>query len=264
MDYSRYHEEHHLKIEIEDKIATVTLDRPEKRNAVNYALHVGFEDALGELGYDNDVAAIVVTGAGKAFCAGGDLVGFYPEDRTIRNSMRNRRLNWSMAHCETPLIAAVNGTAAGLGATIALMCDVVYMADDARIGDTHVSAGLTAGDGGQVIWPLLVGPNRAKEYLMAGELIPAEEADRIGLVNHVVPADELMTHAMAYARKVAAGPQAAVRWSKMAINKMIEQQQVLNLDFGLATEFLCSEGSEDTKEAMLAFVEKRKPRFTGR
>jgi len=157
----------------------------------------------------------VITGAGTAFCAGGDLFDFQPPDHTIRNVMRSRRLNWTMLLGETPLISAVNGTAAGLGATIALMCDVIFMSETAKIGDTHVRAGLTAGDGGQVIWPLLVGPHRAKEYLIAGDLIPAAEVDRIGLVNHVVPADELMDHARGYARKVANGAQAAVRWSKM-------------------------------------------------
>lgn len=126
-----------------------------------------------------------------------------------------------------------------------------------------MKVGLTAGDGGQVIWPLLVGPHRAKEYLMAGELIPASEADRIGLVNHVVPADELLDHARAYALKLARGAQSAIRWSKMAINKMVEQQQVLNLDFGLATEFMCTEGTQDTAEAMTAFREKRSPQFKG-
>ena len=264
MDYSRYHEEHHLKIELQGKVAVLTLDRPDKRNAVNFKLHEGLELVLTELSYDPDVSAIVITGAGKAFCSGGDLVDFYEEGHIARNNMRNRRLNWSLAHCEAPLIAAVNGTAAGLGATIALMCDVVYMAESAKIGDTHVQAGLTAGDGGQVIWPLLVGPNRAKEYLMAGEMIPAAEADRIGLVNRVVPDAELMDHALAYANKIASGAPAAVRWTKMAINKMVEQQQMLNLDFGLATEFMCSSGTEDTQEAMLAFREKRKPVFTGR
>lgn len=263
MDYSHYHSEHYLKVEIEDKVALVTMDRPAQRNAVDMHLHEGLEKIFRDLSYDNDVGAIVLTGEGKAFCAGGDLKGFYPEDHTFRNSMRSRALNWSILHCETPIIAAVNGTAAGLGATIALMCDVIYMADTAKIGDTHVAVGLTAGDGGQVIWPLLVGPHRAKEYLMAGEMIPAAEADRIGLVNHVVPADELLDHARAYATKLAHGAQSAIRWAKMAINKMVEQQQVLSLDFGLATEFMCSEGTEDCKEAMQAFSEKRAPNFKG-
>ena len=265
MDYARYERDHHLKIELDDRVAILTLNRPDKRNAVNLALHNGIEHALDELSYDPQVGAIVLTGAGdKAFCAGGDLVDFYPEGHTIRNSMRSRRINWALLHCETPLIAAINGVAAGLGATIALMCDVTFMADTARIGDTHVNAGLTAGDGGQVIWPLLVGPHRAKEYLMAGELIPASEAGRIGLVNHVVPPAELMQDALAYAHKLAAGAQAAIRWSKMAINKMIEHQQMLNLDFGLATEFVCSNGTEDIHEARRAFQEKRPPRFQGR
>jgi len=263
VDYGHYHEEHNLRVEIEDRVAVVTMDRPEKRNAIDLGLHEGLERVFRDLSYDNAVGAIVLTGAGDAFCAGGDLKGFYPGDHIFRNSLRSRALNWSILHCEAPIVSAVNGTAAGLGATIALLCDVIYMADTARIGDTHVSVGLTAGDGGQVIWPLLVGPHRAKEYLMSGELIPAAEAERIGLVNHVVPADELMERATGFARKLAHGAQSAIRWSKMAINKMIEQQQVLNLDFGLATEFMCSEGTEDTKEAMAAFAEKRPPRFQG-
>lgn len=264
MDAARYHSEYNLRVEIEDRVATLTLDRPEKRNAIDLALHSGLEHALTELSYDPGVGAIVLTGAGPAFCAGGDLKGFYPEDHIFRNAMRSRRINWAFLHCETPLVAAINGAAAGLGATLALLCDVTFMADTARIGDTHVTAGLTAGDGGQVIWPLLVGPHRAKEYLMAGELIPASEAERIGLVNHVVPADALMESALAYAGKLARGAQSAIRWTKMAINKGIEQQQVLSLDFGLATEFMCSEGTDDIHEARRAFEEKRPPNFKGR
>jgi enoyl-CoA hydratase len=238
VDYSHYPSEHNLKVEIEDKVALLTLDRPNKKNAIDLALHEGLEKVFRDLSYDNDVAAIILTGAGDTFSAGGDLTGFYPEDHIFRNSMRSRAINWAILHCEAPIISAVNGTAAGLGATIALMCDVIFR-------------------------PLLIGPHRAKEYLMAGEMIPAAEADRIGLVNHVVPADELLEHARAYALKLSRGAQSAIRWSKMAINKMIEQQQVLNLDFGLATEFMCSSGTEDQQEAIAAFAEKRRPQFKG-
>ncbi len=262
MDWKRY-EENHLKIEIIDRVAVVTMNRPEKHNAVDYALHHGLTEAIRELGVSREVRSIVLTGAGKSFCAGGDLVGFHPEDPVPMDNLRNRDLNWEIARCEAPLISAVNGTAAGLGASIALMCDVVYMADTARIGDTHPAVGLTAGDGGQVIWPLLVGLNRAKEYLMAGELIDAQEADRIGLVNRVFPADQLMDATMAYARKLADGAPAAIRWTKLAINKMLYQQMNLNLELGLATEYMCT-GTEDTQEAMAAFREKRKPVFRGR
>lgn len=263
MDIARYHKDHHLKIEIQDRIALLTLDRPDKHNAVNYALHKGLEAAFEELSHHPDVGAIVITGAGRSFCAGGDLVGFNPPDPSPLDIIRNRGLNWSQARCEAPLIAAVNGTAAGLGASIALTCDVVYMAESARIGDTHVKVGLVAGDGGQVMWPLLVGLNRAKEYLMAGELIDAAEADRIDLVNRVLPDDELLDYAMNYARKVANGAQVAIRWTKMAINKMLYQQLNANLEFGLATEQICS-STEDTQEAMAAFREKRTPHFKGR
>jgi len=264
VDYERYHEENHLKIEIADRIAIVTLDRPDKRNAIDYRLHEGLKRALPQLGFDPDVGAIVLTGASSAFCAGGDLVSFYPPDgHGLLQKFRNRELCWAIARCEAPLIAAVNGTAAGLGATIALMCDVIFMADTAKIGDTHPAVALTAGDGGQAIWPLLVGPHRAKEYLMAGELIPAAEADRIGLVNHVVPAAELMPRALAYARKLADGAQCAIRWTKLAVNKLILQQLNLTLELGLATEFMCT-ATEDAAEARAAFREKRKPVFRGR
>jgi enoyl-CoA hydratase len=259
VDYQRYREENCLKIEIADRIATVTLDRPDKRNAIDHRLHEGLERVLPQLGFDPDVGAIVLTGAGSAFCAGGDLVNFHPPGgQSPLRSLRMRELTWALARCEAPLIAAVNGTAAGLGATIALMCDVIFMSDTAKIGDTHPAQALTAGDGGQAIWPLLVGPHRAKEYLMAGELIPAAEADRIGLVNHVVPAAELMPRAMAYARKLADGAQAAIRWTKLAVNKLVLQQLNLTLELGLATELLCA-GSDDMKEAQAAFREKRKP-----
>jgi enoyl-CoA hydratase/carnithine racemase len=264
VDYQRYHEENHLRIEIADRVAIVTLDRPDKRNAIDYRLHEGLESALPELGVDPDVGAIVLTGAGSAFCAGGDLVGSRPPDREgPLHTFRNRDLNWAIARCEAPLIAAVNGTAAGLGATLALMCDVIFMADTAKIGDTHPAVALVAGDGGQAIWPLLVGPHRAKEYLMAGELISAAEAERIGLVNHVVPAAEVMPRALAYARKLADGAQCAIRWTKLAVNKLILQQLNLTLEVGLATE-LMSVKTEDAQEAFAAFREKRKPMFRGR
>jgi enoyl-CoA hydratase len=264
VDYERYHKEYNLKIEIVDRVAILTMDRPDKRNAIDYKLHEGLERAFHEVGYDPEVGAMILTGAGSAFCAGGDLVDFYPPGgHGPLQSFRNRDLVWAQARCEAPLIAAVNGTAAGLGATLALMCDVIFMADTAKIGDTHPAVGLTAGDGGQCIWPLLVGPHRAKEYLMAGELMPASEADRIGLVNHVVPAAELMPRAMAYARKLADGAQCAIRWSKLAINKHVLQSINLTLELGLATEFMCTR-TEDQMEAVAAFREKRAPRFKGR
>jgi enoyl-CoA hydratase/carnithine racemase len=153
-----------------------------------------------------------------------------------------------MARCEAPLLSAVNGAARGLGATIALMCDVCYMADTASIGDVHTQFGLPAGDGGQVIWPLLVGPNLAKEYLMRGIAIDAREAERIGLVNRVFPAAELLERTLACAREIAARPAAGVRWTKLAVNKLIVDQLNLTLDFGLASEMLAARGAGSLDE----------------
>ncbi len=263
MDYSRYAKENSLEVQLVDRVATVTINRPEVKNAVDHRVHRGLEHLLLDLGHDREVGAIVLTGAGDSFCAGGDLKNFFPSDPTVLDTVRNRQLNWSFAQCEAPIVAAVNGHALGLGATIALSCDIVFMADSAKLGDTHVKVGLTAGDGGQVIWPLLIGLHKAKEYLMTGKLLTGAEAERIGLVNHCVPRAEVLARATEFARELADGAQVAVRWTKMALNKLVYQNLNLMLDFGLASEQVCS-ASEDVAEARSAFFEKRKPRFQGR
>jgi enoyl-CoA hydratase/carnithine racemase len=242
-DLSKVHREHHLEVEIDGGIALVTLDRPESRNAVNAAMHRGLELVFSELSYHPDVRVIVLTGAGDVFCAGGDSKDYGGSGGSLE-MLRNRDLPWSIARCEAPILAAVNGPARGLGASIALLCDVCYMADTASIGDVHTPWGLPAGDGGQVIWPLLVGPNIAKEYLMRGVAIDAREAERIGLVNRVFPRSELMQQTMACAREIAARPPTGVRWTKLAINKMLVSQLNLNLDFGLAAELLAAQGAK--------------------
>lgn len=264
MEYSKYGEQHHLAVKIADRVATVNLDRPEVHNAVNHAVHVGLETIFRDLSKDPDVGAIVLTGNGKSFCAGGDVKGYgNPDDRPIDQLRGTRYLVQEMIACEAPVIAAVNGTAAGLGATIALLSDVIYMADSARIGDTHVKMGLVAGDGGTVIWPLLIGPHRAKELLMAGKMVNGEEAAAMGLVNHCVPLDRLMDEATAYARALAHGPIAAIRWTKMAINQQIQQSINMTLNFSVAAEHLTAH-TEDMQEAVTAFAEKREPKFSGR
>jgi enoyl-CoA hydratase len=264
LDYQQFADEHHLLIEIKDRVAIVRLNRPEKRNAVNFALHEGLEKLWRPLGRDPDVGAIVITGEGKAFCAGGDMVGFYPSDPGPFDKLRGpRNLVLEMVNCEAPVVAAINGVAAGLGATIALLADIVYMADEARIGDTHVKMGLVAGDGGAVIWPLLVGLHRAKELLMGGDLVSGVVAAEMGLVNYSVPEADLLDRAMAHARKLADGPAVAIRWTKMTLNQHLRNSINLTLDAGLAVEMLSVE-TEDAKEAGQAFAEKRDPNFRGR
>jgi len=263
VDYTHYAQEHHLKVRIEERVATVTLDRPEVHNAVNHAVHVGLERIFRDLAHDRDVGAIVLTGEGKSFCAGGDVKGYGgADDRPVDQLRGTRYLVQEMIGCEAPIIAAVNGTAAGLGATIALLSDVIYMADSARIGDTHVKMGLVAGDGGAVIWPLLIGPHRAKELLMSGRLVPGPEAADMGLINHCVPADQLLDDAVEFARVLANGPVAAIRWTKLAINQGIQQAINNTLNFSVAAEHLTAH-TEDMREAVSAFAEKRDPTFTG-
>jgi len=264
LDYQQFAEEHHLLIEIKNRVAIVRLNRPEKRNAVNFALHEGLEKLWRPLGADPNVGAIVITGEGKGFCAGGDMVGFYPSDPGPFDKLRGpKNLVLEMVNCEAPVVAAINGVAAGLGATIALLADIVYMADEARIGDTHVKMGLVAGDGGAVIWPLLVGLHRAKELLMGGEMVSGAAAAEMGLVNYSVPEADLLDRAVEHARRLAEGPAVAIRWTKMTLNQHLRNSINLTLDAGLAVEMLSVE-TEDASEAGRAFAEKRNPRFRGR
>src|ERR1700736_1362422 len=264
MDYSAYE---FLKIEIADRVATVTINRPERLNAVNAALHHEFEQIWLDLAEDRDVNAILLTGAGKAFSIGGDITS---RDKPTKSKGRGgrrivmadgRRVIENLLDVEQPIVAAINGDALGFAANVALLCDVTVAAETAKLADTHVALGAVAGDGGAVIWPLLIGPNRAKEFLMLGDTITGADAARIGLVNYAVPPDQVMSKARELAQELADGPTWAIRWSKLAVNKWLKQQANLILDASLAYEMMTF-GTEDQKEAARAFVEKRKPHYT--
>ena len=259
-----------LLVEQDDSVLIITLNRPERLNAVDRVMHRELEEVFGEVAMDPTVSAVVVTGAGRGFCSGGDVRAM--DERGASNvleqrpmgavSQSGRRILHNMLWVEQPIICALNGVAAGLGATIALFCDIIYASDQARIGDTHVKAGLVAGDGGAVIWPLLVGVAKAKELLMTGDIIDAAEAERIGLINKVLPHDELMDAAMDLARRLATGPALAIRGTKHAINKKIWNDLNLALDVGLALEQRSSV-HPDHSEAARSFVEKRTPEYKG-
>ena len=171
-----------------------------------------------------------------------------------------RRIVQNMLDVEQPIVAAINGDALGFAANVALLCDITVAAETAKLADTHVALGAVAGDGGAVIWPLLIGPNRAKEYLMLGDSITGADAARIGLVNYAVPADQVLPKARELAQRLADGPTWAIRWSKLAVNKWLKQQANLIMDAGLAYEALTLT-TQDHKEAVKALVEKRKPNF---
>ncbi|MDE3073945.1 MAG: enoyl-CoA hydratase/isomerase family protein, partial [Chloroflexota bacterium] len=161
------------------------------------------------------------------------------------------------------IIAAINGHAVGLGATLALLCDVIIAERSAKIGDPHVKIGVVSGDGGSVIWPLLCGPARAKQYLMTGDLLLADEAERIGLVNMVVDDGDAVKEANAFAERLLSLPPLAVKWTKFSVNKLLREQVNLVLDTSLALEGMTIL-SDDHKEATSSFLEKRPPTYAGR
>ncbi len=266
-DYSRYQ---CLSIEKADRVATVTLNRPASRNQIDHRFHLELQDIWVDLARDKEVNAVLLTGAGKYFSVGGNIKGMQDrpggdvfEEGEMLEPSGGRRIVQNILDCDLPIVCAVNGDCIGLAATIALLCDITVVAEGARIADPHVKIGLVAGDGGAVIWPMLVGPNRAKEFLMRGNLITAVEAERIGLVNYVEPPDRLQAKARALVQELADGPPWAIRWTKLSINKAVKEQFNLIMDASYALE-MCTFQTDDHREAVRAFVEKRKPRFTGR
>ncbi|GAB3708844.1 enoyl-CoA hydratase/isomerase family protein [Mariniluteicoccus flavus] len=253
-------------LEAVGQVARVTINRPDSLNAIDPETNLLLQETLRRADLDTETWAIVLTGAGRAFCAGGDVKGMQGKSvygRADRVLSIGRDLIDTLMRLEKPIIAAVNGPAVGLGATIALFCDVVYMADTAKIGDRHVNVGLVAGDGGSAIWPLLVGASRAKELLMTGRLLSAADAERWGAVSRAVPAGELEAEVMALADELCALPPYAVRATKTSINKMLQIQAAQIMDLSLAYEHL-SMKQEDHQEALRAFAEKRKGTYVGR
>ena len=208
-----------LIVEADGPIRIITMNNPDMRNAFIDPLHEAMRNIWYQISRDRDARAVVLTGAGSAFCAGGNVPGFvrdYDDPEHRRQSLRDaQRLVDEMLRFHLPVVAAVNGPAVGLGASVAVSCDIVLIAESTYIADTHVNIGLTAGDGGAATWPLLIGMLRAKEYLLTGERIPATLAVEIGLANRVVADDQLMQRsdrARPQARRapaaVAAGDQA--------------------------------------------------------
>jgi enoyl-CoA hydratase len=248
-------------------VLRVTIAHPTSElNAVDERLHRDLTALFAMLRREDQARAILLTGRGKAFSAGGDFAWF-PQlrDMAALEALRRdaKQLIWDLLDVEIPIVAAVNGHAMGLGASIALLCDVIFMADTATIGDPHVKVGIVAGDGGVAIWPLVLGPARATQYLLTGDPLNAAEAERIGLVNRVVPAASLADEAMAFAARLAAGAPLAVRYTKLAVNKLVKDALNIAFDASTALELVTFQ-SDDHREALAAIKEKRKPKFKGR
>jgi enoyl-CoA hydratase len=253
----------HLLIDKRDNgITVITLNRPDRLNAVNKAMHNELSRFSRDAQADRDVRVVLLRGAGRAFCAGGDFST--PEWANVdqHHLEEGRQIVDNLLDLQKPIVAAVHGYAFGVGATLSLLCDVVVAARSAVFSDPHVKMALGAGDGGAVIWPLLVGVNRAKWFLMTGERITGDALLELGLVNFVVDEDELFDKAMECAVTLATAAPLAITATKVPINKYIKSVSNLVLPLSMAMEGATT-WSKDHAEAQAAFVEKREPEFRG-
>ncbi|MFD6972905.1 enoyl-CoA hydratase/isomerase family protein [Streptomyces sp. NPDC059979] len=255
---------------IDNGVAWITLNRPEAMNAVTWAQRERVITLLAEASADPAIRAVVVTATGKGFCAGADLRGAPAAagDRVAGDVARMirlgaQRLITAVLDCEKPVLAAVNGTAAGIGAHLALACDLVIAAEPARFIEVFVRRGLVPDGGGAYLLPRLVGPQKAKELMFFGDAVPAAEAERLGLVNKVVPAEELEATARAWAERLAQGPTRALAMTKQLVNASLDGDRAA----ALAAEATAQEinmGTADANEGVASFVERRTPKYLGR
>ncbi len=256
-----------LRFTRDGRILTVTIDRPARLNAVSREMHTELARVFHDVAADPDSDVIVLTGAGRAFCAGGDLeflegaqqdpVSFYEVLREARTIVM------SLLDCDKPVICRMNGDAIGLGASIALLCDIIVAVDSAKIADPHVRAGLVAGDGGALIWPQLVGYARAKQFLLGAEFLDAKQAQQIGLINFAVPVEELDRVTGEWSARLSKGATHAIRWTKATINVGLKQIAGAVMDTGIAYEGM-SVRTQDHAEAVPAPRGQRRPLFPGR
>ncbi len=260
-----------IRVERDGHVVLVTIDHPgSAMNAVDETLHRELAELFRFLAVGTDellvgARAIVLTGNGRAFSAGGDMAWFAAlrqPDRLHQLRREAKQIIWDQLDVEVPIVCALNGPAVGLGASIALMCDLIVMADDAALIDPHVKVGLVAGDGGAAIWPLLVGPLAAKRFLMLGQPLTAAEALRLGVAAEVCPRGDVAHAARRWADQLAAQPPLAVQGTKISVNQQIKQALLTSFDVSTALEMTCF-GTADHVEAVAAFVEKRPPQFHG-
>ncbi|OBH21528.1 enoyl-CoA hydratase/isomerase family protein [Mycolicibacter sinensis] len=244
-------------------VLLITIDRPEKYNAADEGMHAELARIWRDVAADPDVRVAVITGAGKAFSAGGDLAmvermaGDY--DRVSAMLTEMSELVYNMINCDKPIVSAINGVAVGAGAVVALLADVAIVAEDARIGDGHVKLGVAAGDHAAIIWPLLAGMAKARYYLLTGEMITGAEAERIGLAAKALAREDVLPEALRVAEVLATGAQQAIRLTKRALNNWLRNAGPI-FDQSAAYEMLTFMGP-DVIEGYTALREKRPPNF---
>jgi enoyl-CoA hydratase len=264
MTYANYE---NLLIEQQGSILTITINRPEARNAINPGLHEEFSRIFYDADADESVDVVILSGSGGAFCAGGDLnwlLEMHGEPaKTAIGIKRDRKIQHSILDLEKPIIAKVDGPAIGLGCSLALYCDFVYATERSVFADPHVSIGLVAGDGGAVMWPQLIGYARARRYLLTGDPIGASEAANIGLITEMVPEDEIDEKVSRMANRLAKGATHSIKWTKAAINAGLKVTANAVIDQAAAFENV-TQLLDDHRIALEAFKNKGKPKFTGR
>ena len=256
-----------LKIERRGPVLWVILDNP-PLNGTTPEMHSELAHVFREVSRDPETRAVVLTGAGdRGFSAGGDInkmaEGLDDHARWCNAMPEAREIILNILECDKPVIGRINGHAIGLGASIALSCDITIMVETAKIADTHVKVGLVAGDGGSLLWPHLIGWMQAKRYLLTGDMLTGREAADIGLVTFAVPADQLDATVEEWASKLANGPTRAIALTKRSLNMAIRHEGQIFMDAQLGLETM-SHLSEDHREAVFAFRDKREPNFTGK
>lgn len=256
-----------IRTERHGDVLVATIDRPgDDLNRVDHDLHRALTGLMADLRRETEARAVLLTGDGRAFSAGGDFAWF-PELDTLEklHALRRdaRQMIWDLLDVELPIVCALNGAAVGLGASIALLCDVVVASETAVIADPHVQVGIVAGDGGTAIWPLLLGPLRAKAHLLTGDPMAAAEAHRAGLVTEVVPDGEVRARGLAWAERLAAGAPLAIRYTKQAVNTQVKRALLDSFEPAVGHE-LVTFLSDDHREALAARAERRAPVYRGR
>lgn len=258
-----------ILVKTENQITKIVLNRPEKFNAISPELINDLTDAMPLIGSDEDTRAVVITGTGKAFCAGGDI----QEDLVPVSKMSPKEWRaYIKSFCDVirtlnrlpkPVIAAINGVTVGGGCDIAMSCDIRIASDKARFGYGYIQMAIISDMGGHFMLPRLIGPGRAKLFAFTGELIDAGEAERIGLVDRLAPDDKFNDAVDALATKIATGPTAAIVLIKEAMRRSATMDLDTSLDYALNLQSSILD-SEDLKEGCSAFLEKRKPNFKGK
>lgn len=259
----------HLIYSVDNLVATITLNRPETLNALTPAMRKSFASALELAENDDKVHAVIITGTGKGFCSGGDVKAMNEARKSGKAGVLDDKVDpirdkivLAMRESTKPIIAAINGAAAGAGMNIALACDIRIAADTAKFGETFTKRGLHPDWGGTYFLPRIVGMAKACELIWSGKMINAQEALEFGIVSQLETPDALMATTLAMANSFAAGPPIAIRLAKRAMYRSMDSTLREALEFETYAQNICS-GTQDAKEGITAFVEKREPLFTG-